>query len=198
MLHAGVHDVPPGHIAAVVTHLEMHARPELRPEADLSLTLDRETDPDLEAYRALYRAVGAPWLWFGHLVIDDASLRAVLADPEVHRFTLRDGDEAIGLLVLDYRVAGECELTYFGLVADRVGGGAGRWLMNRALERAWRPGVQRVHVHTCTHDHPAALAFYLRSGFTAFRREIEIEPDPRLRGLYERTDAPRVPLLGEG
>lgn len=195
MLEAGYHDVPAGHVAAVVTHLEMRSPPPARPEAELSLSLLRETAPDLEAYRALYRRVGAPWLWFGHLVIDDSALAAVLADPDVHRFTLRDGDEAIGLLVLDFRIAGECELTYFGVVADRVGEGAGRWLMNRALAHAWRDGVERVHVHTCTNDHPAALAFYLRSGFSAVRREIEIAQDPRLLGHYDREDAPRVPLL---
>lgn len=195
MLEAGYHDVPAGHVAAVVTHLEMHAAPPLRSEAELALTLARETETDLGAYRALYRRIGAPWLWFGHLVIDDEELRAILDHPEVHRYTLRDDAHAIGLLVLDFRVAGECELTYFGVVADRVGEGAGRWLMNRALERAWREDVHRVHVHTCTNDHPAALPFYLRSGFKAFKREIEIARDPRLQGIYATTDAPHIPIL---
>lgn len=195
MLEAGYHDVPQGHIAAVVTHLEMHAPPPARPEAELALTLQHETGEDLDAYRSLYRRVGSPWLWFGHLVIDDTALGGLLADPDVHRFVLNDGDEAIGLLVLDFRTAGECELMYFGVIADRVGEGAGRWLMNRALQRAWREGIARVHVHTCTNDHPAALAFYLRSGFTAIRRQIEVAPDPRLLGHYEVDAAGGIPLI---
>ena len=50
---------------------------------------------------------------------------------------------------------GQCELTFFGVTAKLIGSGAGRWLMNRALERAWSRQVARVWVHTCTLDHPA-------------------------------------------
>ena len=42
------------------------------------------------------------------------------------------------------------------------------------------PGVARVHVHTCSLDHPAALPAYLRAGFTAYERAFESFPDPRL------------------
>ena len=41
--------------------------------------------------------------------------------------------------------------------------------MNRALELAWSRPISRVWVHTCTFDHPSALAFYQRSGFLPFR-----------------------------
>jgi hypothetical protein len=34
----------------------------------------------------------------------------------------------------------------------------------RAIERAWARAIDRFWVHTCTHDHPGALAFYLRTG----------------------------------
>lgn len=61
-----------------------------------------------------------------------------------------------------------------------IDSGAGRWLMNRALELAWSHPVDRVWVHTCTFDHPSAPAFYQRSGFRAFRRQIEIADDPRI------------------
>jgi hypothetical protein len=61
---------------------------------------------------------------------------------------------------------------------------------------AWREGVKRVHVHTCTLDHPAALSAYRRAGFIAFKRAIERFPDPRLLGILPRNSAPQVPLLG--
>ena len=70
-------------------------------------------------------------------------------------------------------------VAFFGVTADLIGGGAGRWLMNRALELAWSRQVSRVWVHTCTLDHPSALAFYQRSGFRAFRQQVEIADDPR-------------------
>jgi hypothetical protein len=70
---------------------------------------------------------------------------------------------------------------------------AGRWLMNRALEFSWSRPIARVWVHTCTFDHPAALAFYQRSGFRAFRRQIEVADDPRLDGTAPRDVARHVP-----
>jgi GNAT superfamily N-acetyltransferase len=58
----------------------------------------------------------------------------------------------------------------FGVTAKLIGGGAGRWLMNRALELAWARQVKRVWLHTRTLDHPAALSFYRRASFRPFRR----------------------------
>ena len=57
--------------------------------------------------------------------------------------------------------------------------------MNRAIERAWSraPRIGRFWVHTCTNDHPDALAFYIRSGFVPYARGVECYPDPRLEGL---------------
>ena len=54
-------------------------------------------------------------------------------------------------------------------------------LMRRALERAWSRPISRFWVHTCTLDHQAAVEFYQRSGFTAFKRGVEVVDDPRLQ-----------------
>ena len=90
---------------------------------------------------------------------------------------------------------GQCEIVFFGVTAKLIGSGAGRWLMNRALELAWSRPIARLWLHTCTHDHPAAVAFYQRSGFRAFRRQIEIEDDPRLDGTAPRDAARHVPVI---
>ena len=195
MLEDGLHAVPAGHTASVVTHLEMCAEAAQRPEADLPLKLARVTAPDPDWYLDLFRKVGAPWLWFGRLVMDRDELRSILSDERVHVYVLRDGTDEVGLLELDFRQRDDCELAYFGLAPEAVGGGAGRWLMNRAIRLAWAEGIARFHVHTCTLDHPAALDFYRRSGFTPYAREIEIAPDPRLSGLLPEDTAPQVPLV---
>ena len=67
--------------------------------------------------------------------------------------------------------------------------------MNAGLSIAWSRPIRRFWVHTCTLDHPAALAFYQRSGFRPFRRTIEIEDDPRTSGILPRTAAPHAPYL---
>jgi GNAT superfamily N-acetyltransferase len=195
ILPDGYSDVPAGKIAAVVTHLEMTARPAQRSDPPGAWTLRRFETPDLNWFRDLYRRVGEEWLWFSRLQMSDADLAAIIHAPlvEVHALVQDGRDE--GLLELDFREAGQCELAFFGVTSKLIGSGAGSWLMNRALERAWSRQVARVWVHTCTLDHPAAVAFYQRSGFRPFRRQVEIADDPRLDGTVRRDAARHVPII---
>lgn len=78
---------------------------------------------------------------------------------------------------------------------ELAGKGHGRWLMAQALSLAWRKGIGRVWVHTCTLDHPSALGFYRRSGFVPFAQAVETFADPRLAGVLSREAAPQIPLL---
>lgn len=195
MLTAGFHPVPQGMLATVVTYLEMTVRPALRPETvENGWQLER-MDADPAAYRALYRAVGIDWLWFSRLAMDDAALAAEIAPSGVEIYRLSDGKGGLGLLELDFRREGECELLFFGLSQSLIGGPAGRFLMNRAIEKAFAHPIRRFWLHTCTLDHPKAIAFYTRSGFTAYKREVEIAPDPRLDGSAPPDVAPHIPLL---
>ena len=191
----GYSDVPAGKIAAVVTHLEMTERPALRPDPPGSWTLRRVETPGLDWYRDLHRRVGEEWLWSARLQLADAELAAIIQAPLVEVYALEQDGRDEGLLELDFREAGQCELVYFGVTAKLIGSGAARWLMNRALEHAWSRPVTRFWVHTCTFDHPAAVAFYQRSGFRAFRRQIEIADDPRLGGTVPRSAARHVPVI---
>lgn len=185
-----------GELAAVVTYLEMRERPTVEiPSSDLKLR--PVDDPSVSEYRALFRLVGARWLWFSRLVMDDQALLAILRDPGVELFAVEDeGGAAVGMLELDFRNEGECELSFIGLVVELAGKGYGRWLLAEAVERAWLAGVERVHVHTCSLDHPAALPAYQRAGFIPFKRAVERFPDPRLLGILPAGCAPQIPLLG--
>jgi GNAT superfamily N-acetyltransferase len=197
-LSLGYTPVPTGYLASVVTYLEMHMRPPRRsvPAHDTPRTLQRLGAADIARYRALYRLVGERWLWFSRLVMPEAALEAILADPQVFAYAVHEGDTAIGLLELDFRVGGEAELAFFGVTDDRVGTGVGRWLMEQALDLAWARPIARLHVHTCTLDHPAAVSFYVRSGFAPYARAVEVAPDPRLTGVLPRAAAPHVPVIG--
>jgi GNAT superfamily N-acetyltransferase len=197
----GCYDVPPGKVATVVTYLDMRTaappRPVPRPKG---VTLDRVTDPDLDWYRDLFNRVGGQeWLWFSRLVMPDAKLRAILCDPDVETYQLTRDGQAQGLLELDFRQPGECELAFFGLTPALIGTGAGRYLMNRAIAIAWARPITRFHLHTCTLDSPAALSFYLRSGFVAARQQVEIADDPRLTGSLPEDAGTHVPMFrGQG
>jgi ribosomal protein S18 acetylase RimI-like enzyme len=187
-------DVPDGHLAAVVTYLEMAAPPAGASVPPSPLAL-HAVSLSPAAYRALFRAVGARWLWFSRLLMGDEALAGVLDDPGVELFEVRDGAAVVGMLELDRRVAGQCELAFVGLIPDLAGRGHGRWLLAEAVARAWTGGTARVHVHTCTLDHPAALAAYRRAGFTTIARKVETFVDPRLAGILPRDCAPQIPLL---
>ena len=52
----------------------------------------------------------------------------------------------------------------------------------------WRPEIEKL-------NREDALAFYQRSGFRPFRRQIEIVDDPRLAGILPLTAAPHVPVI---
>jgi GNAT superfamily N-acetyltransferase len=188
----GLIDVPPGHVGAVVTYLEMLEPPPERPPIESPLRLERWDEPDPARYRGLFERVGERWLWYSRLAMDDGKLRAAIA--EVHSVIGPDGGEA-GLVELDFPGGRECLIKFLGLVPELAGRGHGAWLFAGTLALAWRPGVRRVRVNTCTLDHPAALPAYLRAGFKAYARAFESFPDPRLTGLLPSDSAPQIPKV---
>lgn len=196
LLPAGYHDVAPNMLATIVTCLEMTTRPAPRPNPPTDgLTVERWNAPALEDYRALYRRVGEDWLWVSRAVMADDELSAIIEDPAVEIFALMRNGERLGLLELDFRQAGECGLAFFGLDQSLIGSGAGRILMNVAIDKAWDKPISRFWVHTCHLDHPAALAFYQRSGFRPYKRMVEIFEDPRQTGKLRADAAPHFPVL---
>lgn len=189
-------DIKPGHLGAVVTYLEMTEPPSPAvPPPMAQLRLERWDRADPARYRRLFEKVGGPWLWYSRLAMDDETLAASMA--EVHA-VLDQQAEDVGLLELDFHTPGECLIRFLGLIPELSGRGHGAWLFAETMKLAWRPGVRRVHVNTCTLDHPAALRAYLKAGFTAYKRAFESFPDPRLRGLLPPETAPQIPLIGPG
>ncbi|MGN5374365.1 GNAT family N-acetyltransferase [Sphingomonas hankookensis] len=192
----GLIPVRPHEVATIVTSLEMLERPRPAPLPASPLRLVRWERPTPDRYRALFRRVGGPWLWFSRLVMPDDRLAAIIHADAVRIWAVVDraGIE-VGMLELDDRIAGECELSYVGLIPELAGQGHGRWLMAHALSLAWGRDVRRVWVHTCTLDHPGALAFYRRSGFIAYQRTIETFADPRVAGVLPDDCGSHYPLL---
>jgi len=195
-LPLGFHPLPPGHLANVVTCLEMTEKPPLRPvPAMAGLSLERLGLTDTQRFRDLFRAVGRDVMWFSRLIMAEAQLASIIGDANVHAHALVKDGRDIGILELDFRVAGQCELSFFGVVPDAVGSGAGRFLMNTALEKAWAQPITRMWVHTCSFDHPNALGFYQRSGFRPYQVMVEVHRDPRLTGHLPEDASPQVPLI---
>lgn len=196
MIGLGYTDVPPGHIAAVTTFLEMTEPPAT---LDLSsppgVSVRRVASPVCAWYRDLFRAVGAQWLWSSRLRLNDDELNAVIRDPRVDIFALVAEGKDKGILEIDRREFPSIELAFFGVTEDMIGRGAGRFLINTGIRHAFSFSPQRFFLHTCSNDHPRALAFYQKTGFRPYKRSIEVSPDPRITGVLPPGAAPGVPVL---
>ncbi len=195
-LSDGYHAVPRGKLAAVQTFLEMRARPELRSvQPQQSWRIERFEPGDLRRYYALFHRVADEHLWTLRLQMPEAAVSELLSHPQYEAYVLVTDEGDAGLLELDFRVERECEVSLFGVAGNLVGTGAGRFLMNFGLETAWSHPIERFWLHTCTLDHPNALAFYRRSGLAPYARAVEVFDDPRRLGLTRRDAAPNVPIL---
>ena len=194
MAYARLH---PNAIGSVITYLEMVDPPSTPPCASDTLRLVRLETPTLQAYLDLFRTVGQHWLWIERLITADPELEAMLGNPAVEIYSIADGSgEDLGMLELHFEQSCACKIAYIGLVPKMIGKGHGRWLLDQALALAWREGVNRVHLNTCTLDHPRALRAYLAAGFNPYERAIGTFVDPRLRGLLPRDAAPHIPIIG--
>ncbi|MES0880781.1 GNAT family N-acetyltransferase [Roseibium sp. SCP14] len=193
----GYTDVPEGKIAFVVTCLEMLEGPsEPLASTRKDVTLERWTSPSAEDYCSMFRQVGEEWLWFGRLTLERETLDGILREPTREFFRPMINGKPVGLLEIDYADPASPELSYFGLTADAIGGGIGRWLMAQAVEMVWsRPESRRFWVHTCTGDSPQALRFYMSCGFKPYKRSIEVADDPRLSGVLPKDKGAHVPII---
>ncbi len=127
-------------------------------------------EPWPELNRFLYEAVGGEWGWTDRLSWTRADWLRWLDRPEQQTWLLSAAGLPAGYFELE-RQGQSVEIAYFGLIARFTGQGLGAHLLSEAVTRAWAMGPARVWVHTCSHDHPSALANYRARGFRVFREE---------------------------
>jgi len=155
-----------------ITWLEMRNRPPgggwALPEG---ITLMR-VHPTAAHYRALYREVGETWAWHDRDALTNEDLLAIVAHPDVHVLELREKHTLLGYAELDFRVKGQVQIAYFGLVPAAIGKRLGRPFLNAVIDAAWALGISRVWLHTCTLDHPRALPLYESGGFVPFQTQV--------------------------
>lgn len=187
-------DVPAGHVPTITTYFEMTTRPDLD-QQDAALKLIRWQAPKPSEYLTLFRTIGERWMWTSRLLLKEDILRAEIHHDAVEIYRIEYEGAYVGLLELDFREPRQCEIGFFGMISEMNGKGYGRWLMTKALIHAWRPDISRVWLHTCTEDSPSAIPFYMKSGFTPYKREIEIHADPRLSGDLPMDAGPHVPII---
>lgn len=153
------------------SYLEICDRAEFRPSQSFpqDARFARVDPPNPELNRFFYTTVGAPWRWIDRLVWSLDDWRKYLSS-DVETWVLSVGRVPAGYVEINVR-SGDPELASCGLLPAFIGRGLGGALMTAAIERAFERGT-RVWVHTCTLDHPSALAAYQARGFKVYREEV--------------------------
>ena len=156
------------------TYLVMRAPSELRPTPapDPAPVVVRIEDCSPELFRYLYAEVGKAFHWTDRLSWTEEQVQRHLDDPGISLWLLSWDGAPAGYFELREHDDASVEIAYFGLMPEFIGLGWGKYLLTRAVQAAWDTGPNRVWLHTCTLDHPAALPNYLRRGFRPVRTEV--------------------------
>ena len=155
------------------TYLEMRAPAELQAARldDPSIQIEEQRDCSIDLFRFLYREVGKNYHWIDRLPWTDEQIVDYLKQAEVSLWLMTYDGERAGYFELRKCEDGSTEIAYFGLLGKFIGRGLGKHLLTRAVDQAWADGANRVWLHTCTDDDPAALPNYLKRGFKPFKTE---------------------------
>jgi GNAT superfamily N-acetyltransferase len=155
------------------TYLEMRDPGQLRGAKldDPLIKIEPQPDCSVELFRFLYAEVGKNYHWVDRLPWTDDEIRAYLKQPEITLWQMTYDKEIAGYFELRKCEDGATEVAYFGLMPHFIGRGLGKHLLTSAVEQAWADGADRVWLHTCTLDDPAALPNYLKRGFKPFKSE---------------------------
>jgi GNAT superfamily N-acetyltransferase len=160
----------------VVTHyLEMTDPAQLigSPSPSPDWTVRRVGLPCPELNRFFYYEVGAKWSWVDRLDWTDDKWLGYVGRPDLETWVAYLSGTPVGYFELEAQPAGDVQLMYFGLLPRFIGRGCGGPLLTAAIEQAWQMGPRRVWVHTCSMDHPSALANYQARGFKIFEQNTK-------------------------
>lgn len=168
------------------TYLQLTQPDDLRAARvdDPRVRIERVVDCPASFFSYLYAEVGRPYHWIDRLPWTAEKIRAHLARPEITLWVMYSEGAPAGYFELERHDDGSTEIAYFGLLAEFIGRSLGKHLLTVAAEQAWSDGANRVWLHTCTLDDPAAMPNYLKRGFKPFKKETyftEVASDERLR-----------------
>src|ERR1044071_8136831 len=155
------------------TYLQMTSPGDLAasPGSGGSVRIDKLNECPASFFRFLYREVGRFYHWTDRLGWDDQEIRDYLGQSNISLWVMYVDGSPAGYFELSGHDDGSTEIAYFGLLPEFLGRGLGKHLLNEAVRQAWNTGPNRVWLHTCTLDDPAALPNYLKRGFKAFNEE---------------------------
>ena len=160
-------------VRVVRTYLELRTPEALQASVSdhAPLRLVRASPGNVELFRRLYRDVGGAYHWRDRNALSDEAVQSLLSSENVQLWVLYEDETPAGFFELCRHTDRSVEIAYFGLTAAYLGRGLGKHLLTAAARAAWSFGAERVWLHTCTLDSPAALPNYIARGFEPYRVE---------------------------
>jgi GNAT superfamily N-acetyltransferase len=137
------------------------------------LVIARARMMPLHFYRYLYGTVGQEYNWVDRIRLDDRSLARIIHNADVELYVLYAEGSPAGYAELNFREYPDVELVHFGLIPEATGRGLGRYFLSEMIAHVWSRSPNRLHVQTCTLDHPAALGLYKDCGFVSFAEVVK-------------------------
>lgn len=150
-----------------VTQLKTKPRPE-------NLLISEVEIKNYRFNRFLYQLIGEPWHWTDKLSQSPEQWQEYAHADNLRTWVAYSKGSIAGYFELQKQEDNAVEIVYFGLAPDFLNQGFGGYLLSHAIEAAWAWGnVSRVWVHTCSLDHPYALANYQGRGMRIYHQEQE-------------------------
>ncbi|MAD75467.1 MAG: GNAT family N-acetyltransferase [Rheinheimera sp.] len=159
------------------------------PDWPANCLLMEATIPSPELSQFLFCAVGHHWRWFSRLSWNYQQWLDYLSKDSVRTWVLYQAGTIAGFVELNYHPVTAhmeqspgVELKFFGLLPAFTGQGLGPKLAQAAIALAQQwldckvPTTDKqipVWLHTCSADHPAALATYQKAGFAIYQTSQE-------------------------
>ena len=160
-------------MSTTVYYLEMLSHSDLRPsrKAVAEVSIRQEITPKPQLSRYLYETVGKDWQWIDRLNWTDQQWTEYLSQPSIEVWVAYVAEKLTGYFELEVEAQANVKIAYFGLLPQFINRGLGGYLLTIAIQRAWQLGAARVWTHTCSLDHPYALANYQARGLQVFKQE---------------------------
>lgn len=155
-----------------IWHLELTQREQFVPsKVREGMSLLEVNDAAINA--RFYQAVGQSLSWNDRLPWADEQWEEWVNRQRLKTWVAFFCGEEAGFVEMEIQDGGNVEIVYFGLLPSMIGKGLGSAMLTLAVQEAWRiEDTRRVWLHTCSEDHPHALANYEKRGFRLFWTEV--------------------------
>lgn len=158
-----------------IFYLEMNAAEQLveKPAVEDLIIIEAEIK-EFRFNKYLYSLIGESWQWVDKLNDSEMQWQAHVEREQLRTWVAYYQGTIAGYFELEIADNGDVEILYFGLAPKFIGQGFGGYLLSTAVKHAWQLcHAKRVWLHTCSLDHPRALATYQACGFRLYTQQLE-------------------------